>query len=547
MKKLLTMLLALVMVFSLSVTAFAAEEDTATGKTITITGATGHTYNVYQIFTGDVVKEGDSLVLSNVKYGENVLNKGHDVGEDLLTSYMAMDGDALAKILQDQIPKDATPIAILNGDNDWTAKGLATGYYLIEDVTPDNVLVGETRSPLILQVVEDVSIASKHAGLVFEKKVKDTNDSTNVTSGWQDTADYDIGDAVPFKLSATLPSTYKNYTSYELTFHDYQEVTIDGTDVRPSFGPPQNVNVYIEDNDDSKENIVLKNDQDYFVNTTGNCSDSTCTFNTDSSTETRCSFTVNIPDLKNVLKDEDFAKDYKVVVEYTAELLTTANIGIAGNENHAYVSHPDGKTPTDYVIVFTYKLLGNKVDGEGKPLNGAKFELYKFLNDETGTDTYYKDNKAYTGTWKQIGLEVAPKAVEDTSGNVTAYEFGWEGLDDGIYKLVESQTPDGYNTMADHVIVIDAVHHEIWDETTGFPFENLVTDGSWFNDTVVEGGVAVHPKDGVLFGEVVNNKGTVLPETGAEGTAMFIGLGSLLTLVAVVFLVTRKKMSVYEN
>ena len=68
MKKLVSIILALAMIGALSTTAFAAEETT---YTLTITGATGHTYDVYQIFTGDIAHEGGKTVLSNVKYGLN--------------------------------------------------------------------------------------------------------------------------------------------------------------------------------------------------------------------------------------------------------------------------------------------------------------------------------------------------------------------------------------------------------------------------------------------------------------------------------------------
>ena len=52
---------------------------------------------------------------------------------------------------------------------------------------------------------------------------------------------------------------------------------------------------------------------------------------------------------------------------------------------------------------------------------------------------------------------------------------------------------------------------------------------------------------GVISNNVINNTGTVLPSTGAQGTMLLIGGGAMLVVVAVVFMVTRKKMSVYED
>ena len=52
---------------------------------------------------------------------------------------------------------------------------------------------------------------------------------------------------------------------------------------------------------------------------------------------------------------------------------------------------------------------------------------------------------------------------------------------------------------------------------------------------------------GAITKEIENNRGTVLPETGAEGTVMFITVGAILATIAAVFMITRKKMSIYED
>ena len=57
----------------------------------------------------------------------------------------------------------------------------------------------------------------------IEKKTQDTNDSAGETSGWQDSADYDIGDDVPFLITATLPSSVTGYNLYTLKFSDAME------------------------------------------------------------------------------------------------------------------------------------------------------------------------------------------------------------------------------------------------------------------------------------------------------------------------------------
>ena len=69
LKKLAGVLLALAMVFTLALPAFAAE----TTYSITINNsAEGHTYEAYQIFTGDL----SGTTLSNIVWGSGVSEAG---------------------------------------------------------------------------------------------------------------------------------------------------------------------------------------------------------------------------------------------------------------------------------------------------------------------------------------------------------------------------------------------------------------------------------------------------------------------------------------
>ena len=69
----LAALLALILMLAVTTTAFA--DETTYKLTITDT-TTGHIYQVYQIFTGDLSTNGDDKVLANVKYGANYGTKG---------------------------------------------------------------------------------------------------------------------------------------------------------------------------------------------------------------------------------------------------------------------------------------------------------------------------------------------------------------------------------------------------------------------------------------------------------------------------------------
>jgi LPXTG-motif cell wall-anchored protein len=159
--------------------------------------------------------------------------------------------------------------------------------------------------------------------------------------------------------------------------------------------------------------------------------------------------------------------------------------------------------------VFTYQLTINKVDPAGNALEGAGFTLYK---------------KNAAGVYVAVGGEV--KGEDMTT-------FIWKGLDDGDYKLEESTVPAGYNKMADKAFSITAEHEVVANDPELTSLSGTLGTGDV--DT------------GIITENIINNSGTILPETGAMGTFLFICGGATLVLVAAVFMITRKKMSVFED
>ena len=489
-RKLASLLLALIMVFALATTAF-AEENT----TISAPKGSTRTYDVYQIFTGDL-HEG---VLSNIKWGKNGTGtEGTAVDQTTLDALAAVNGKSNTEKLteiQKYVKLDSEKFGTVSNGNSLT---VPTGYYLIKDNGPVND--GEAYSLYVVQVVGPTTISPKVGTTTSDKKVKDTNDSAaNSTTDWQDSADYDIGDAVPFKLSATIAQDYANYThGYKLTFHDKEDTGL-------SFNK-NSVKVYVDGT------LITTG---YEVVTEGL---------TDG-----CTFEVRFANLKEITSVHAGSV---ISVEYTSTLNNQAVIGSTGNKNTSHVSYTNnpndeqtgegGKTPDDVVIVFTYKTIVNKVTKnpnydptvEGSeeyiPLKGAGFTLYK---------------KNASGTYEAVGSEL--KSADMTT-------FTWSGLDDGDYKLVETTTPAGYNTIADIEFTISAGHVD-----GDIPYLNTLSGNVTSGTATFTAAV----NDGSLSTDVVNNSGTQLPSTGGIGTTIFYVLGSVLVLGAAVLLVTKKRMS----
>ncbi len=244
--------------------------------------------------------------------------------------------------------------------------------------------------------------------------------------------------------------------------------------------------------------------------------------------------TVTFDDLKTAVPE--LAHGDKIVVTYTATLDANAVVGGNGNPNKVkleYSNNPNdqgtGETPEKTVVVFTYKTIINKVtkgtDGNNVPLAGAEFTLSKFIASEGGRDTVTVNGTEYHGTWSS-GVTVVPT----NTGNI-ANVFTFSGLDAGIYRLTETKTPEGYNT-------IDPVYFEIVATKDGTKVTNM--EGKAVNGSEIS--FTENTTNGSLSADVINNAGTTLPSTGGMGTTVFYVVGGGLMAVAVVLLVTKKRM-----
>ena len=84
MKRLVALALSVVMVLAMSVFAFVDEQPTTYSITIN-NAASGHTYEAYQIFAGDLSEDSNGKTLSNITWGAGVTTAGKDALGDAKT------------------------------------------------------------------------------------------------------------------------------------------------------------------------------------------------------------------------------------------------------------------------------------------------------------------------------------------------------------------------------------------------------------------------------------------------------------------------------
>lgn len=527
MKKLLSILMVLTLVLSLGAMAFAAEGTHMTTVTIhdakTADEAVTHTYVAYQIFTGTQA-DGTSDRLASIEWAENF----DDVG--FLAALKASENEAVATAFASCTTADevATALGSLDGNMDalrefgqlakanhgtaatYTLNGevpqdLPIGYYAIIDETEE--LGDSVRNDVVLQVVGSaIDVKFKADVPSSDKKVKDKadSDSTDMT-GWQNSADWDIGDEVPFMLEATIPhGTTNAFEKYELTFHDHEDpgLTFDSSSVK----------VYVN-------NKLVETG--YEIKKPGGEDSDPCTFEI---------YFKDIKTLDNFTEDD---VDDVIRVEYNSVLNKDAVIGVNGNLNEMYLEFSNdntnggtGTTPEKTVIVFTFDLDVEKVDQDKEPLEGAGFTLYKY--------------NAETEEYEEVNHDGATPNAMVTEGEDGKFTVNFKGLDDGKYKLVETTVPDGYNKAADVEFTIVAGH---------VAESNAKMDAGKLEITGVSEGAIVQAKEDGSGAQtsIQNNQGVELPETGGIGTTIFYIAGAILVAGAVIILVTKKRVSGAEK
>jgi fimbrial isopeptide formation D2 family protein/LPXTG-motif cell wall-anchored protein len=483
----------------------------------------GHTFEAYQIFSANQGSKDDELVDVNWGSGVNssaflaALKADGTVGSKFSAANSAEDAAKVMSTLTSTEAEAVAKLALANKSGSGTAltageNSIAAGYYLVVDTT-DTADKDDVSNPAILQVTGTIDITAKTSKPTVEKKVKENVKASGEKAygeGYNDTADYSIGDAVPFKLIGTVPDMSK-YTTYKYSFND----TLSSGLTAPEKSA---IKVYVAD-DKAGANKTEITDS-FAVSVSGQ------------------NITVSTNDLKSIA---GVSEGKFIIVEYEATLNSSAALGQAapGNTNEVslvYSNNPDqsgggenqptGETPKDKVIVFTYELDGTKVDGEttSKTLKDAEF----VLKNSDGTK-YAKVTDGKFAGWTDKANATTLKS--DGSGL-----FKVAGLDDGTYLLEETKAPSGYNKLTKNITVKITA-----DTTNGQSGAGAVAELKTLSVTADGKAGTADAGTGVAGITVANNAGFTLPGTGGIGTLIFFVGGGIVAVTAATLLILKKR------
>lgn len=505
--------------------------DKTCAPEITITAQEGdHTYGAYQLFDGNV----SGGKLTDISWGSGIDSaallaelKTSTIDELKTVTTAPQLAEKLSKLESSKViafSKIATK-HVTGTAKTFTKSGEAApfsykatlgeadhGYYLVKDT--DNKAAALT-SPILKVAGCTVNVEAKGSVPTSTKKIKEDS-----TDQWGDTADLDVGQEAPFKLTGTMPSNIADFTTYKYGFKDFisKGFTLregfDATDLTVKIGDkkitPDTVNVTdITDDTHGAEYNGGKQIEIMFTNLKA----------------------------KAKAAGVDLTASSEVTVEYTAKVNEQAVIGGKGNPNKSLVVYQKdvtdgdglGETPEDEVWAFTYQLDTTKVDSANPEtkLKDAQFRLY---NSDKTKSAEIKDNKIVKWVDGDAGT-----VITTPEGGV----FNIKGLDADTYYLKEIKAPAGYNLPTGddaYFKFVIAANLTVGDDGKG-KIESLTITPA--KGQAADGDIP----NGKVEMNITNTSGSTLPETGGIGTAIFTVVGLLVMAGAAGAFVWRRKQN----
>ena len=526
MRKMIALMIAMVMVIgTMSMTAFATSATAPTGSIeitnpVTDPNATNTTYEAYKIFdmTSDGTTDETTGEYTAVAYTINSAWTGFFAAGAPGAAYISDTniGGNLNQIVIDGVTKyinitdsnvqdfatDAfeyaqnTPVAatatqsVAQTATEVKFEGLELGYYMVYPKGATINVGSYTSIVSISNTSPNGKIEQKAKWPELKKEAEDVS--------------IEVGQKVTYTLTSNVPNTSGFNKKYEMEFTDKTTAGL-------TFDGENSITVTIGGK-------TLTKGTDYTVDTT------------------TADFKVTIDMLKGEENEKTAKYTYndEIKVTYTATVNENAVTKI--DENTAELSYNNDpknteskdKTPPVVVKVYSSKLVIDKVDAKAtsKKLAGAKFVLRVKTVGAAAKDShesdiaagkyYFYDTAAKDVKWVTPVSEKPEDLAKDTTITVVETDengaANFDGLEDGVYELIEVESPDGYNLL-----------------TTPTEVTIAGSDSQVASLTVTS--------------IVGNNSGTQLPSTGGIGTTLFYVVGSVLVIGAAVLLISKRRMS----
>ena len=572
MKKLVSrfmaVLMAMTMILSMSMTAFAADAADAPKGTLTVNNTVeGKTLDLYQIFTA--TKSGE-----NVAYTLNSAYEGFFKNNTRIPGSESLTGEALSEAAYNYVKEQvgangeaatAKTFAkdvlgwILDSKNHITAtktvnttatstvvSDLAYGYYLVypKGATDTSTAPGNqtytSAASLVSITADTATINMKSNYPTVDKKIIPAQSGSGITVGaivdasWdgshqmelddennpEDTiaphsesdekkaGDFGIGDTVTYQLTSKVPDM-TGYNSYTFKFSDTLSKGLD-----------------------LKEVLSVK-----VGNTTLTAKKSGTNTYALAYDQAKRTLTVTLNDFYNSYKNHT---GETITVVYTATLNKDAVIGMNPNTNKAVVEYSNDPTTggtgtsepsivdvhTFDFTIYKYYLKDQNNKEDKTALAKAEFELYKGNTEGTAADEQAKVNivDEGEGVYRQATADEAKatgftsaKIVSDADGKVLV-----KGLDAGTYYLRETKAPEGYNKLLSDIKVeikanYDPKTGKLTSYSVDYTYNGTTTTGKEIKDTTTSPEVPVE-----------NKTGAQLPSTGSKGALMVTLAGIVL-------------------